>query len=95
MKKYLSENAIKDRLKNLALEQKREFILIWFEISGFSVYQVRCRVKISDMRFATEQLLAALYQSRTQFLPGAELDKLKNQKFQTQISIIIFLNNFI
>ena len=25
MKKYLSENAIKDRLKNLALEQKREF----------------------------------------------------------------------
>ena len=25
MKKYLSENAIKDRLRNLALEQKREF----------------------------------------------------------------------
>ncbi|MDE0150878.1 MAG: nucleotidyl transferase AbiEii/AbiGii toxin family protein [Bdellovibrionales bacterium] len=25
MKKYLSENAIKDRLKNLAFEQKREF----------------------------------------------------------------------
>ena len=59
-------------------------ILIVFEFSGFSVYQVRRRVKISDMRFATEQLLVALYQSRTQFLPGAELDKLKNQKIQTR-----------
>ena len=55
-----------------------------FEFSGFSVYQVRRRVKISDMRFATEQLLVAQYQSRTQFLPGAELDKLKNQKIQTR-----------
>ena len=60
------------------------FMPVLFEISGFSVYQVRRRVKISDMRFATEQLLVALYQSRTQFLPGAELDKLKNPKFQTR-----------
>ena len=35
------------------------------------------------MRFATEQLPVALYQSRTQFLPGTGLDKLKNLKTQT------------
>ena len=32
------------------------------------------------MRFATEQLPVALYQSRTQFLSGTGFDKLKNRK---------------
>ena len=36
------------------------------------------------MRFAIEQLLVALYQSRTQFLSGTGLNKLKNWKIQTR-----------
>ena len=42
----------------------------------------------SDIRFATEQLSVALWQSGTQFLSGTTIDKLKNlkdQKTQTQL----------
>ena len=58
------------------------------EFSDFSVYPVRYQIKISDMRFATEQLPVALYQSRTQFLSGTGLDKLKKSENSTTIRVI-------
>ncbi len=47
MKKYLSENAIKDRLKNVALEQKREFNKILKQL-----YLERFLARLAQSEFA-------------------------------------------